>query len=485
MTVSSVASRSYLTDTSRRYSDRGDLVVVSELVEAVQHFLFGIAIDEGFKGPQANTLAWDVLYPEGSNHTVRGRGARILSSFKVKPHITTMTEGGSDSKPITPDEMPAKLLGVSALDSLKLLDKDADGLKNWRHFGEALLGLNAMELREFEGGKPSLAIYNKWTAKNPDVCVYELVASLEEIERHEIVKGLREAILKSRAFKIYVQGISPKASNAFDRSNSCPSKQPTLDVIPMCTAMKQRSLDEGRLTSHTSGGAILATEETPNRHYGSEERVGLPSSVPFTEMSLSSGYVHAQEHGKSTDPRVHHSVGALQPVISLQGVYNAYSHLIKSSQQLQSGVRCEVYAASTGDLITTSTPPVLRDITLSANPRPAPNPRVTVDTAICLRILTKFSQPCYLYIINIGTSGKEALLLPNASMQTLRITHSYVVRNMTIGGPTGQEVIKVLATSIDLADITVMRDITMEHSTYWPSVLWDIAEVTLTVVTGF
>ncbi|KAL5509069.1 hypothetical protein EMCRGX_G004352 [Ephydatia muelleri] len=32
-------------------------------VEAVQHFLFGIAIDEGFKGPQANTLAWDVLYP--------------------------------------------------------------------------------------------------------------------------------------------------------------------------------------------------------------------------------------------------------------------------------------------------------------------------------------------------------------------------------------------------------------------------------------
>eukprot|EP00731_Ephydatia_muelleri_P005622 Em0002g1798a len=52
-----VASRSYLTDTSRHYR-------VSELVEAVQHCLFGIAIDEGFKGPQANTLAWDVLYPE-------------------------------------------------------------------------------------------------------------------------------------------------------------------------------------------------------------------------------------------------------------------------------------------------------------------------------------------------------------------------------------------------------------------------------------
>ena len=32
MTVSSVASRSYLTDTTRHYSDRGYLVVVSELV---------------------------------------------------------------------------------------------------------------------------------------------------------------------------------------------------------------------------------------------------------------------------------------------------------------------------------------------------------------------------------------------------------------------------------------------------------------------
>ena len=26
-------------------------------VEAVQHFLFGIAIDEGFRGPQANIFA--------------------------------------------------------------------------------------------------------------------------------------------------------------------------------------------------------------------------------------------------------------------------------------------------------------------------------------------------------------------------------------------------------------------------------------------
>ena len=33
-------------------------------VDAVQHFLYGIAIDEGYGGNTANILAWDVLYPE-------------------------------------------------------------------------------------------------------------------------------------------------------------------------------------------------------------------------------------------------------------------------------------------------------------------------------------------------------------------------------------------------------------------------------------
>ena len=33
-------------------------------VDAVQHFLYGIAIDEGYGGNRADILAWDVLYPE-------------------------------------------------------------------------------------------------------------------------------------------------------------------------------------------------------------------------------------------------------------------------------------------------------------------------------------------------------------------------------------------------------------------------------------
>ena len=30
----------------------------------MKHFMYGISIDEGNKGIQALTLAWDVLYPE-------------------------------------------------------------------------------------------------------------------------------------------------------------------------------------------------------------------------------------------------------------------------------------------------------------------------------------------------------------------------------------------------------------------------------------
>ena len=49
----------------------------------------------------------------------------------------------------------------------------------------------------------------------------------------------------------------------------------------------------------------------------------------------------------------------------------------------------------------------------------------------------------------------------------------------------GQEVIKVLATSEDLAssnNVPVMRDIMMDPSTSWSSMLWGTAEVTLAVV---
>lgn len=97
-------------------------------------------------------------------------------------------------------------------------------------------------------------------------------------------------------------------------------------------------------------------------------------------------------------------------VISLQDVYSAFSHLLPS-QQRQLGVSLKVFDARTGALVATSAPPpgncVLRDITFSPEPYPAPNPRVTVGTTIHLHITA--SQPCYLYIINIGTGGGKYL----------------------------------------------------------------------------
>ena len=47
------------------------------------------------------------------------------------------------------------------------LPTDVDGLNDWKHFGDTLLHLHAVELRSlFEGSKtPSLAIVDKWIAK--------------------------------------------------------------------------------------------------------------------------------------------------------------------------------------------------------------------------------------------------------------------------------------------------------------------------------
>ena len=43
--------------------------------------------------------------------------------------------------------------------------KEVDGTKYWPHFGEELLDLNAVQLREFERAKsPCLAIIDKWMA---------------------------------------------------------------------------------------------------------------------------------------------------------------------------------------------------------------------------------------------------------------------------------------------------------------------------------
>ena len=36
-------------------------------MEGIEHFLYGVAIDEGYKGNRANSLTLDVLYPEVSN----------------------------------------------------------------------------------------------------------------------------------------------------------------------------------------------------------------------------------------------------------------------------------------------------------------------------------------------------------------------------------------------------------------------------------
>ena len=52
-------------------------------VEAIQHFLYGIAIDEGYTVSRANTLAWDVLYPEVSRDITSTVSSCVLYHFQL------------------------------------------------------------------------------------------------------------------------------------------------------------------------------------------------------------------------------------------------------------------------------------------------------------------------------------------------------------------------------------------------------------------
>ena len=78
----------------------------------------------------------------------------------------------------------------------KQLDPGGEGLKTWEHFGEVLLGLSVVEIREFRGYKsgPTKAIIDRKIATHPDATLLDIVQALEEIGRREVVKLLEDKV---------------------------------------------------------------------------------------------------------------------------------------------------------------------------------------------------------------------------------------------------------------------------------------------------
>lgn len=125
---------------------------------------------------------------------------------------------------------------------------------------------------------------------------------------------------------------------------------------------------------------------------------------------------------------------------------------LEDPQQIH--VSCKVFNADTNQIIVSSKAPLTRDITVRKRPprvQEFSSDTVKVGTSIRLEITT--DSNCYMYIINIGTSGKTSLLLPNEyePFHFFHANQTYYLPGEDFGfeinGPAGKETIQVLAFS--------------------------------------
>ncbi len=125
---------------------------------------------------------------------------------------------------------------------------------------------------------------------------------------------------------------------------------------------------------------------------------------------------------------------------------------IEDTQQIE--IDCKVYNASTNRLIESTKAPLTRDIKISRRQQrfqEFSSDIVPIGTSIRIEVTT--NTECYLYILNIGTSGKTSLLLPNEydSTNYFHPNETYHLPGPDFGfdieGPPGKETIQIFAFS--------------------------------------
>lgn len=126
---------------------------------------------------------------------------------------------------------------------------------------------------------------------------------------------------------------------------------------------------------------------------------------------------------------------------------------IEDPQEIE--ITCKVFDADTNKLIKSTKDPLTRDIKLKRRPcsRIQEFSSDTVPVGSSIRLEITASSKCYLYIINVGTSGKTSFLLPNEYDPTNHFsadeTYYFPDREfgLDIEGPSGKETIQILAFS--------------------------------------
>ena len=127
------------------------------------------------------------------------------------------------------------------------------------------------------------------------------------------------------------------------------------------------------------------------------------------------------------------------------------SMTIDDPQQIE--ISCKVFDAETNKLIEGTKQPLTRDIKKScksARVQEFSSRAVPIGTSIRLEIMANCE--CFMYIINIGTSGKIALLLPNeCDSSFFRPNQIYHLPDPELGfdieGPPGRETLQIFAFS--------------------------------------
>ena len=121
---------------------------------------------------------------------------------------------------------------------------------------------------------------------------------------------------------------------------------------------------------------------------------------------------------------------------------------IEDPQQIE--ISCKVYNAGTNQLIEGTAPPLTRDIRVRRRVQEFSSNAVPIGTSIRLEITADCE--CYMYILNIGTSGKVSWLLPNeCDSNHFRPNQVYHLPDPEYGfdieGPVGKETLQIFAFS--------------------------------------
>lgn len=452
---------------------------------------------------------------------------------QVQPQdeVSKATASEQDISLVVQQYSRTKLMNVSPsiLDVVcKQLDPGGEGLKSWEAFGEALLGLTVVEVREFRGYRPSptKAIIDRKMGNDPDASLSDIIDVLEKIGRREVVRLLEEKIsslpppLAKQSSNHGAQPLTREASLPRNRHvphQGSSSLDSGFDPTEEREAFEPQSVPPQRSAYQSQSSRSYSTDSELNNSYRAAPisstgtvSANLPS-VSDSANSLS-GSLEPWE-SRLPHPQVAMSTGHLTPslsqVVAGGGVgdpgvdFDHFRHsqpqsLVMPTQQASAKVMgtvsdveqlrdtfrqmtldggqtinltCTVINSNTNTPIphnaanlshahartTAAESPVLRDITPVQRLKQFSSNEVPIGTDIHVKISA--DRPCYLYIVNIGTSGSVAKLLPNQYQRDnfLPVGRTFCLPadnySLTISGPAGKEIIQVMAFSRPLDDL--------------------------------